>query len=101
MFWTAAEPWLARAGVEKGTMMGFPCLRLEGAFFASVHKDGTHLIVKVDQARVAELVAAGAGESFAPNGRVFKEWVAVPTAMVASWPERLAEAYAFAGGSTG
>ena len=33
-FWELAEPLLASEGVTRGTMMGFPCLRKHGAFFA-------------------------------------------------------------------
>ena len=95
-FWALAADWLARDGVTKSTMMGFPCLRRDGAFFACVHRTGEAMIVKVSKARVEALVEAGMGEHFAPNGRVFREWVAIPTELAASWPERLEEAWAFA-----
>ena len=95
-FWELAEGWLAREGVTKSTMMGFPCLRRDGAFFACVHRTGESMIVKVDASRVSELVDAGLGEPFAPAGKVFREWVAIPTAQHATWPERLEEAWAFA-----
>jgi hypothetical protein len=34
-FWDAAAPLLQRPGVTRSTMMGYPCLRLHGDFFAS------------------------------------------------------------------
>ena len=97
-FWELAESWLAREGVQKATMMGFPCLRLNGAFFASIEHKGDGLVVKLPRERVAERVAIGDGEPFAPNGRVFKEWLRVPYANEALWDEVIAEAWAFAGG---
>jgi hypothetical protein len=36
-------------------------------------------LVKLPQPRVGQLIAAGHGEPFAPAGRVFREWVAIPT----------------------
>jgi len=96
-FWKIAEPWLAKPGVTKSTMMGFPCLRLEGKYFASVHKDGTAMIIKLPEGRVLDLVAEGAGENFAPAGRVFREWLAVPSDKSDTWADYLEEAHAFAG----
>lgn len=98
-FWTLAEDLLTRAGVEKSTMMGFPCLRRDGAFFACVHRKTGALIIKADRARVDALIDAGMAESFAPNGRVFKEWASIPVELAESWPTRLDEAFAFAGGA--
>lgn len=97
-FWELAEDWLAIEGVEKATMMGFPCLRWQGAFFASVEHKGDGLVIKVDRKRVEGLIAEGLGEAFAPNGRVFKEWVRIPFARSETWEDRIGEAFAFAGG---
>ena len=33
-FWTLAEPMLTQAGVSRSTMMGLPCLRVDGVFIA-------------------------------------------------------------------
>ena len=30
-FWALAEPMLAQAGVTRSTMMGLPCLRIDGS----------------------------------------------------------------------
>ena len=94
-FWRVAEPFLAREGVTKSTMMGFPCIRVNGAFCACVHKDGTGLVAKLPAARVEAAVAAGEGEAFAPAGKVFREWLFVPVAAVDTWPAWLAESFAF------
>ena len=96
-FWELAEPWLAHEDVERGTMMDFPCLRRSGAFFACVERDGDGLIAKLSREWVAALVASGAGEPFAPAGRVFREWVRVPWSRSGDWEARIAEAWAFAG----
>jgi hypothetical protein len=34
LFWQLAEDLLREAGVTRGTMMGYPCLRSYRAFFA-------------------------------------------------------------------
>ena len=44
-------------------------------------------------------VAAGEGESFAPNGRVFREWLQIPVADAAHWDDYLREAYNFVAGA--
>jgi len=76
--WDLAGPLLARPGVERSTMMGLPCLRIHGAFFACCDRRTGDLLVKLPEARVDELIAAGRGHAFAPAGRRFREWAAVP-----------------------
>ena len=93
-----AAPLLERPGVGWGTMMGFPCLRAGGSFFASVHHRDQSLIVKLPEARVKQAVAKGEGQPFAPAGRVFKEWLEVPLARSRSWKKLLAEAHRFVSG---
>ena len=92
------EAFLSRPGITRSTMMGFPCLRVEGQFFASVHKEGTHLVVKLPKERVKKYIEEGAGETFAPNGRTFKEWIAVPVAQSDAWDAYIEEALVFVGG---
>jgi len=98
LFWELAEPLLAEPGVTQSTMMGYPCLRANGAFFACVERTTGHLIVKLPAHRVSELVAAGPAVPFAPNGRTFREWAAFPVADPGEWRALLAEARDFAGG---
>ena len=64
--------------VGRSTMMGYPCVRRAGRFFASFDTRAEALVVKLPRDRVAELIADGTGEPFAPNGRVFREWVTIP-----------------------
>ncbi len=92
-FWTLAEPLLARTGVTRSTMMGFPCLRLHGDFFASWDPQHGQLVVKLDAASASALIDAGRAEAFAPSGRPFKEWVAVPATKRRSWPKHLDDAF--------
>jgi len=75
--------------------MGFPCLRLEGRFFASVDPKSGDLVVKLARDRVLELIENGIGREFAPNGRVFREWVAIPGALDAPWVDLVVEAREF------
>ena len=72
LFWELARRLLAEPGVTQSTMMGYPCLRADGAFFACVERATGHLIVKLPAHRVSELVAAGQAVTFAPNGRAFR-----------------------------
>jgi hypothetical protein len=82
--------------VGRSTMMGFPCVRRAGRFFASYDPRAEALVVKVPRERVAELIADGIGEPFAPNGRVFREWVTIPEPDFEVWERLLAEARDFA-----
>ena len=84
--------------IGRATMMGFPCVRLAGKFLASYDDRADALVVKLPRDRVAELVGNGDGEPFAPAGRVFREWVAIPTADPELWRTLLAEAVDFARG---
>jgi hypothetical protein len=95
LFWDLAEQLLAEPGVTQGTMMGYPCLRANGAFFACAERTTGHLIVKLPARRVSDLVAAGSALPFAPNGRTFREWAAFPVADPGEWRALLAEARAF------
>lgn len=99
-FWELAEDFLTRPGCTRSTMMGFPCLRRDGAFFACVHKDGSAMIVKMSRQQVQAVVEAADGLPFAPAGKVFKEWAAIPLDLHPSWSERLEAAWEFAGGSS-
>lgn len=97
-FWDLVEPMLADDGVDEGTLMGFPCLRVNGDFFGTCDHRTGHLIVKLPKARVDELVASGIGQPFAPAGKVFKEWVLVPDRDGSRWVELLNQARSFVGG---
>lgn len=92
LFWQLAERLLADPDVTRSTMMGYPCLRANGAFFASIERSTGHLIVKLSMRRVNELVGTGRALPFTPNGRTFREWAAVPDADVDEWRALLAEA---------
>ena len=94
-FWQAAEPSLTTGGVETGTMMGFPCLRVGGAFFASCDHRSGDLIVKLPEARVKELLTEKIGQAFAPAGRVFRQWVLIPDRDIDRWLTLIAEARQF------
>jgi len=94
-FWTIAEPLLSLDGVEKSTMMGFPCLRAEGAFFASVHPESGDLIIKLPAERVQSMIDAEEGLPFSPAGRQFREWVRIENRDQELWARLLEEARSF------
>lgn len=91
-FWRLADPLLEQAGVTRSTMMGYPCLRLDGDFIACCDRGTGHLVVKLSEARVTELIDARRAEPFAPNGRRFREWVSIPVRFSRIWPALLDEA---------
>ncbi|MGE2814896.1 hypothetical protein ACQI5H_07085 [Mycobacterium heidelbergense] len=94
-FWPVAEPLLTAATVTRSTMMGLPCLRANGRFFASFDRRGTALVVKLPEARVNELIESGEAEPFAPSGRRFREWASIDACRSETWSSRLDEALAF------
>jgi hypothetical protein len=98
-FWSLADALLERPGVSRSTMMGLPCLRVDGAFFASWDRRTGHLVVKLPQGRVDDLVGAGRAEPFAPAGRRFRQWAAIPDAQARDWPGLLDDALAFVEGA--
>ena len=82
--------------VSVSTMMGLPCLRLDGAFFASLDTRTGNLLVKLPATDVSERVERGEGSRFAPAGRVFREWIAIEPGSEAAWRAAMADALAFA-----
>lgn len=98
LFWEIAEPLLA-SGAEKSTMMGHPCLRINGDFFASMERNTGDLIVKLAATTVDEMIDAGTAEPFAPAGRRFKEWALITSRDEDQWEALLHDALAFVRGS--
>ncbi|MDX1521696.1 MAG: hypothetical protein R3264_08720 [Anaerolineae bacterium] len=98
LFWKLAKPLLAEEAVTKGTMMGFPCLRVNGDFFASADHRSGDLVIKLPASYVEELIEVGIGQPFAPAGRRFREWVLIPDRDADRWRKLLAEARAFVEG---
>ena len=98
LFWELAQELLAEPAVTRSTMMGYPCLRSDGAFFACVERATGNLIVKLPARRVRELTATGQALPFAPSGRTFREWAAFPDPDPAEWRALLTEARDFASG---
>ncbi len=81
--------------VEEGTIMSSRCARVSGEFLALVNHKGSGLVVKLPKARVQELIEQGAGQPFAPAGKVFSEWVSVPQRDRRRWRSLLREGVAF------
>lgn len=82
--------------VSRSTLMGLPCLRLDGAFFAALDKRTGELIIKLAAADVSERLASGLGRPFAPAGKVFREWLVIDAADEDAWRAALADALEFA-----
>jgi hypothetical protein len=97
LFWDlAAQLQDEDARVVEGTIMSGRCIRLGKEFLALVDYKRSGLVVKLSRERVDELVASGVGRPFAPAGRVFAEWVAVPEPNRRRWRGLLREAVALA-----
>ena len=94
-FWDAAAPLLAGGAIEEGTIMGGPCVRSGGEFVGMPHHKGDGIVVKLPRARVDALIEAGDGASFAPAGKVFREWVLVEAHDEDRWTDLLRESVAF------
>lgn len=94
-FSALADEFVAQGLATRGTMMGHPCLRANGAYFASGGHAGDALVVKLPEARVREEIEAGRGAPFAPAGRPFKQWLEVMDPRPTYARERLFEALDF------
>jgi hypothetical protein len=99
LFWKlASELQVEDARVVEGTIMNDRCLRVGKEFLALVDHDDSGLIVKLPKERVVELIDSGKGRAFAPAGRVFKEWLAVPDVNRRRWLALLREGIEFVAG---
>jgi hypothetical protein len=98
LFWQlAAELQQGDPRVQPGTIMNGRCLRVGKEFLALVDLKGSGLVVKLPKERVAALIETGVGQPFGPAGKVFKEWVAVPTPDRRRWRQLLREGIEFVG----
>ena len=97
-FTALADDFVAQGLATRVTMMGHPCLRANGAYFASGGHAGDALVVKLPEARVKEEIAAERGAPFAPAGRPFKQWLTLTDPSPAYARERLFEALEFVAG---
>ena len=98
LFWElAAELQAENDRVVEGTIMNGRCLRVGKEFLALADFKGSGMVVKLPKARVADLIESGVGLPFAPAGKVFKEWVAIPDADRGLWRALLDEGVAFVG----
>ena len=101
-FWDLAEPHLASGRLVEGAMMGQQCLRTArtNGFVATIERSTGNVVLKLPKERVAEMVDSGTGLSFAPGGKVFREWVAVPDIDEDTWSRLLEESIDFVDGAT-
>lgn len=83
--------------VMEGTIMGGPCVRVNSEFLGLVDYKGSGLVVKLPRKRVDELISSGVGRPFGPAGKVFKEWISVPTPDEDLWRSLLLEGIEFVG----
>lgn len=106
MAWLPPDPLLverfeklvpADPAVERRKMFGCPCAFVRGNMFVGVHED--RLILRLDEARRAQLLEQGLVAPFSPMGRTMREYVAIESAAQRPAKELAAltrEAFAFA-----
>ena len=63
--------------VERATLFGFDCLRINGKVFAKLHNG--HLVMKLPAKRITALVESGQASSYGRPGRLMKEWGVIST----------------------
>jgi hypothetical protein len=98
LFWQlAAELQRDDPRVKESTIMNGRWRRGGKEFLALVDYKGSGLVVKLPGERVSELVEAGLGKPFGPAGKIFKEWLAVPTPDPRRWRALLREGVEFVG----
>jgi hypothetical protein len=98
LFWDlAGELQAVDPRVREGTIMNGRCLRVGKEFLALVDYKGSGLVIKLPEARVAQLIGEGKGTPFAPAGKVFREWLSVPIPDKRQWRALLAEGVAIVG----
>jgi hypothetical protein len=86
--------------IEEGTIMGGRCARIAGEFLGLVDFKNSGMVVKLPGTSVDELIVQGLGESFAPAGNVFREWVAIAKPYRRRWSQLLNEAVAYVAPAT-
>jgi hypothetical protein len=97
-FWQLAGELQAEdRRIKLGTIMSSRCLRVGKEFLALYDPKRGGAVVKLPKDRVAALIDSGQGESFAPAGRVFKEWVLVEDGKRRRWRKLLLEGIDFVG----
>jgi len=79
--------------------MGHHCLRATrgSGFVATIERSSGNLVVKLPKDRVSGLIDSEQGLAFAPAGKVFSEWVAIPEYSAERWTELIEESIAFVG----
>jgi hypothetical protein len=79
LFWDIIDELRLRdARLEEGTVIGGRCARVAGEFLGLVDFKGSGMVIKLPRNRVAELINEGIGQPFAPAGKMFREWIAIP-----------------------
>lgn len=94
-----AAEMCATAPVVAGQMFGMPSLKREGKAFAGYYHDA--MVFKLGAPEHAEALALSGAHLFDPSGRdrPMKEWVVVPAAHTARWPDLARAALRYTAGS--
>ena len=88
-------PSWPRVCSTKERSWGEPAFGAAGEFVGMPNHKGGGLVVKLPRDRVSNLIESGDGQSFAPAGKVFKEWVLVQRHDEGHWHALLRESIDF------
>jgi len=93
----AVAAGLESAGVVRGSMFGMPCLKIGKKVLAGMYGDA--MTFKLPPEPREKALALPDVEPFDPGmGRPMKEWVVIPLARSAVWPDYAAEALEYVAG---
>ena len=92
LFWRLAVRLMENPAIEEGKIMSSRCLRVNAQFMATVSRPSQQLVVKLNKARVDEMIGEGIGKPFAPSGRVFTAWIEIEGFDEERWIAALTEA---------
>ena len=93
----AVAAGLESAGVIRGSMFGMPCLKVGKKVLAGMFGDA--MTFKLPPEPREKALALPGAEPFDPGmGRPMKEWVVIPLAQSAAWPDYAADALEYVGG---
>ena len=81
--------------VTLGKMFGMPCINVNRKAFAGLYQDD--MVFKLTGDAHAQALQLEGAHLFDPMGRPMKEWVQVPFAHAASWPDLATHALSYVG----
>lgn len=92
LFDRLSEELINSGDARPGMMMGFPCLKIKGHYYACKDKRSSALIIKLSEKRVNALIISGEALPFTPAGQLFSLWAVMEVFHENLWRGVLREA---------